>query len=313
MYCSRTLVTLFFLFLLFGCRNPSEKVIIEKDVNLISVPSASACEQIGNSIFIVGDDSPYLYRFDLTFQKVDSILIYPARYSRAKRIGKEKKHDYESMTSVHWNGQEALFILGSGSKIARQKGLIYLLNDNKIIHLDLRRFYSVLLAKIGIDQSQLNCEGMSLYKDQFILANKPTNSLISISWKQFISFVSEKSPSFDARIYQLNLPSRNQHVTELTGLDFSSDGNLYFTAYTENGAKPGQIYPKPRSIIGRLNLRTEENVNKLNYYELNPSLALKIEGISMLKRTQGKNDFILVSDGEISISQMLKGTFSLVK
>lgn len=309
MYIIRSLRAFFFLVLLIGCRNPSAKITLNKDVELVSVSSASACEQIGNSIFIVGDDSPYLYRFDLSFGNIDSMLIYPAKYSKIKRIDKEKKHDYESMTSVHWNGQEALFILGSGSKIARQNGLIYLLNDNKIIHLDLRRFYSVILAHMGIDLSELNCEGMALYNDQLILVNKPTNSLISISWKQFISFVSKKSPSFDVRVYKLNLPSRNQHVLQLTGLDFSSDGNLYFTAYSNNGAKPGQIYPKPRAILGKVNLSNLEHVNKPNYTELNPSLALKIEGISMLKTTEGKNDFILVSDGENEISNLFHCQF----
>lgn len=310
LYFSRSLQILFFLIILSGCRNPSNKSIIEKDVKLLSVPSASACEQIGNSIFVVGDDSPYLYRFDLSFRNVDSMLIYPAKYSGVNRINKEKKHDYESMTSVKWNGQEALFILGSGSKKSRQKGLIYLVNGNKIIHLDLRRFYSALSARMGIDQSELNCEGMALHNDQFILANKPTNSLISISWKQFISFVSKKSPSFDVRVYKLNLPSRNQHVLQLTGLDFSSDGHLYFTAYSNNGAKPGQIYPKPRAIIGKVNLSNLEHVNKPNYTELNPSLVLKIEGISILKTTEGKNDFILVSDGENEISNLFHCQFA---
>jgi hypothetical protein len=163
---------------------------------------------------------------------------------------------------------------------------------------------------MGIDQSELNCEGMSLHNDQLILANKPTNSLISISWKQFVSFVSKKSPSFDVRVYKLNLPSRNQHIIQLTGLDFSSDGTLYFTAYSNNGAKPGQIYPKPRAIIGKVNLSNLENVNKPNYTELNPSLALKIEGISMLKKTQGNNDFILVSDGENEISNLFHCQFA---
>ena len=309
LYFSRSLQILFFLIILLGCRNPSKKSILEKDINILSVSSASACEQISNSIFIVGDDSPYLYRFDLSFRNVDSILIYPDKYSRVNRIDKEKKHDYESMTSVQWNGQQALFILGSGSKKARQKGLIYLLNGNKIIHLDLNRFYLALAAQMGLDQSELNCEGMSLHKDQLILANKPTNSLISISWKQFISFVSKKSPSCDVRAYKLNLPSRNQHVIQLTGLDFSSDGTLYFTAYSNNGAKPGQFYPKPRAIIGKVNLSNLEHVNKPNYTELNPSLALKIEGISMLKKTQGNNDFILVSDGENEISHLFHCQF----
>ena len=310
LYFSRSLQILFFLIILLGCRNPSKKSILEKDINILSVSSASACEQISNSIFIVGDDSPYLYRFDLSFRNVDSILIYPAKYSIANRVDKEKKHDYESMTSVQWNGQQALFILGSGSKKARQKGLIYLLNDNKIIHLDLHRFYLALAAQMGIDQSELNCEGMTLQNDQLILANKPTNALISISWKQFISFVSKKSPSCDVRVYKLNLPSRNQHVIQLTGLDFSSDGTLYFTAYSNNGAKPGQIYPKPRAIIGTVNLSNLENVNKPIYTELTPSLALKIEGISMLKKTQGNNDFILVSDGENEISHLFHCQFA---
>jgi hypothetical protein len=310
LYFPRSLQILFFLIILLGCRNPSKKSILEKDVKILSVPSASACEQIGNLIFIVGDDSPYLYRFDLSFRNVDSMLIYPAKYSRVNRIDKEKKHDYESMTSVQWNGQEALFILGSGSKKARQKGLIYLLNDNKTVQLNLRRFYSVLSAQMKIDQSELNCEGMALHNDQFILANKPTNSIISISWKQFVSFVSKKLPSFDVRVYKLNLPSRNQHIIQLTGLDFSSDGTLYFTAYSNNGAKPGQIYPKPRAIIGKVNLSNLENVNKPNYTELNPSLALKIEGISMLKNTQGNNDFILVSDGENEISNLFHCQFA---
>jgi hypothetical protein len=304
LYFSRSLQTLFLLLLFLGCRNSSKKITLKRDVKLVSVPSASACEQVGDSIYIVGDDSPYLYRFDLSFQKVDSFLIYPAKYKREKRVNKEEKHDYESMTSVKWNGQEALIMLGSGSRLARQKGLIYLLNDNKTVQLNLRRFYSVLSAQMKIDQSELNCEGMALHNDQFILANKPTNSIISISWKQFVSFVSEKEPALDLRIYQLKLPSRNQHGLQLTGLDFSSDGKLYFTAYSKNGSKPGQIYPKPRAIIGNINLHELEDKSHPTYTELFPSLALKIEGISILKKTERKNELILVSDGENETSHL---------
>lgn len=291
------------LFLLLGCKNHSKGIIVERDSVLTNVLSASACEQVDDMVFIVGDDSPYLCIADLSFHITDSILIFPSHKSR---INKSIKHDYESIETVRWNGEKALLLLGSGASKNRRKALVVTLSNRKLFPIDLTHFFSTLSSQIGIDSSEINCEGLAVFKDKMILLNKPTNTLIETSWSAFKSFVKGQSSTIKFSSYKAILPARNQHELQFTGADFSSTGELYFTAYTDNGAKENQYYPKSRALFGTIDLGNLQKNFIPNCVELPSSISAKIEGITITGNHHNYQSIILVSDGENQSSKLFK-------
>lgn len=300
------LYSVFFLVLLTACAEDSVELSVFEDKPLPKIPSASACEIIGDSLYIVGDDAPYLYILDATtLQLLDSVLLYPKKFRQKKRVNSKEKSDFESISSVEWNEEKALLIFGSGGTRKRQRGLVYFPQKKKIIKFDLEQFYSTLLRRANLSKDDLNCEGLAVNNNHFVLLNKPTNTLFMMKWNQVKSLLEGKTRELQVKKIFLALPRRNQHLLQLTGIDFSEFGELFFTAYSRNGSKPNQHYPQPRALIGKVKF---SSINKSStvYTFLAPPLNYKIEGITMLVDRRTDPTFIVVSDGELGYSRLIK-------
>lgn len=79
------------------------------------LPSASAVEIIGEFIFLIGDDSPWLYLLDRDWNLVRTVKLFDGAVVNG-RIPKADKPDLEMLARVPWQGRDELVIFGSGSK-----------------------------------------------------------------------------------------------------------------------------------------------------------------------------------------------------
>ena len=94
--------------------------IIEKIV-IKNLPSASGIEVIDKIIYIIGDDSHYLYCLNFNFQITNKIELFKSDDLSIGRIPKKIKPDLECMTKFKLDGKQHLLICGSGSNNKREK------------------------------------------------------------------------------------------------------------------------------------------------------------------------------------------------
>ena len=88
------------------------------------LPSASAVEILGDTAYIIGDDSPYLYRLDAaTLAPLAPVLLFDTKHFDDGRISKKRKPDLEALVALVWpDGRPGLLLLGSGSRPNRARG-----------------------------------------------------------------------------------------------------------------------------------------------------------------------------------------------
>src|SRR4051794_39139698 len=91
------------------------KVTIIKKAILENLPSASGMEVINGIIYIVGDNSPYLYKLDHDLKVLEKIELFKAELKDGV-IPKPVKPDLESMAKLSINNYPHILMMGSGSK-----------------------------------------------------------------------------------------------------------------------------------------------------------------------------------------------------
>ena len=116
---------------------------------LPGLPSASGVEIIGPLAYVIGDDSPYLYRLDAATLAVTArIALFEATADFVSgRIPKPIKPDLECMVALAWpDGRPGLLLLGSGSQPNRARGWFVPIDAPVPEPVDLAALYALLAA-----------------------------------------------------------------------------------------------------------------------------------------------------------------------
>ncbi|WP_022823872.1 DUF6929 family protein [Hymenobacter norwichensis] len=97
---------------------------ILRQLDLPNLPSASGVEIVGDTVYIIGDDSPYLYRFSAADLKPgEPLTLFETAHFSSGRIEKAIKADLESLTVLTTaTGEMGLLVCGSGATAARENG-----------------------------------------------------------------------------------------------------------------------------------------------------------------------------------------------
>src|SRR5262245_31418769 len=100
---------------------------------LPEIPSASGIELVDDRIYIIGDDSPFLFILNKNLKVLEKIKLYNVIIDTRGKIPKAHKADLESLTKVAYNGTSSLLIIGSGSvRETRDVGFLVDLKDYSI-------------------------------------------------------------------------------------------------------------------------------------------------------------------------------------
>src|SRR5687768_3644812 len=77
------------------------KATISKQIHFPDIPSASGIE-LGSdgSVYIISDDSPFLYHLNADFKRIDTIQLFKTDLFATGRIPKMQKPDLESLTTI---------------------------------------------------------------------------------------------------------------------------------------------------------------------------------------------------------------------
>ncbi|HEX8549144.1 MAG TPA: hypothetical protein VF691_19425 [Cytophagaceae bacterium] len=217
---------------------------ILKKVNLENIPSASGVEVINGIIYIIGDDSPYLYCLDHNLKLLEKIELFVSSDFASGRIPKNMKQDLECMTRIDIQGLPYIFIAGSGANENREVGYLIKLptkyNKKHIVKaIDLHGLYSLLrsnneISAVGV----INLEAAACNKNHFYLFNRgsleTSNVVLEFNLEEFIVFLMENEELVPfPKLIHLHLPELRGMKAGFSGA--SCDGKyLYVTASVEN-------------------------------------------------------------------------------
>lgn len=97
---------------------------ILRQLDLPNLPSASGVEIVGDTVYIIGDDSPYLYRFTASdLRPGQHLTLFETAHFSSGRIAKAIKPDLECLTTLTTaTGETGLLVCGSGATTARENG-----------------------------------------------------------------------------------------------------------------------------------------------------------------------------------------------
>lgn len=217
------------------------------------ISSGSGIEKWQDKIYIIGDDSNYLYELNDQWEIINSIRLFDRPTDDKKRIIKKIKPDLEAITLVP---PSHLLALGSGSlPELRDVGvLLNLAAPDELEYLNFNDMYEILRSIT----SQVNIEGACNVDDKIILLNRGdnehSNQLIITNWNR-----KQLSVEKQLDIHFLDLPRIDNVNSGFTGCVHLPEIDLMiFSASAEdkvNGYDDGEI---KGSLLGLMRNFTEQ-------------------------------------------------------
>ncbi|MFM7810868.1 MAG: DUF6929 family protein [Acinetobacter junii] len=280
-----------------------------------AIGALSGVAYLGDYLYFVGDDVRYLLKTSLknkitattTFEKVP--LLESSEQEALTVLSKAEKPDYEALSCIIFNEQLHLLVMGSGSTEKRKQALLYNPSNHQV---------QTLLDKLDYDYLQ-HCVALTGGADLNIEAVCSDNHHLYIFQRGNINhfhgvlvFDLEKIQAHKSlenaliRSFNLTLPEINGSVSGISDAYFFVDKNVIVaTAAVEqtlntydDGAVLGSyilvLSPKGEVLDSFLIQDAEGN-----------SLAIKVEGITWLESNADGEVFLLVTDSDGGLSEVI--------
>ena len=264
-----------------------EKFKLELLLQIIGIGSASGLIYKDNSLLIIGDNSGYLYEYQIDSS---SLKRYPLLENPIENTLKKDKADFEAITYFG----ESLYIFGSGSTEKRNK-MIHLNHvDKKIIATnDLADLYAVLQNFGNITSKDFNIEGAVYTGEKWFLLNRGNGS----SHKNVLFTIEGKNLTNDFTLLSnaYKLPKIKGVCSSFTDAVLVGD-NIYFLATAEDTQSTYDDGEVLGSFIGRINLKTM----KIDFSQKISSIH-KFEGLTLYTNSKEKIEFLLCEDKDTEI------------
>ena len=258
---------------------------IESLYQIIGIGSASGLVYKDNSLFIVSDNSTFLYKYNMQEQELTKI---PIAENPQENIAKKDKFDFES---IALKGNK-LHILGSGSTSKREKRITYNLETEKIVEKDLTTLYKKLKETASISDDELNIEGALFNTDKWYLFQRGNGA----NSKNGIFILNDNfKDNNDIEFIQIQLPKIKHIETSFTDAILVED-KIYFLATAEDTTSTYDDGEILGSIIGRIDCKTFEID-----FTLQLSNSHKFEGLTLYKNTESQIEFLLCQDNDTEV------------
>lgn len=261
-----------------------EKFTLEILFQIIGIGSASGLLYQDNSLYVIGDNSGYLYEYNIdnTDLKKHELIANPT-----ENIAKNLKPDFESIT----NHNDTLYIFGSGSTDQRNKMIEFdLKSKNKIATNNLTEFYAVMQNFSSIKPEDFNLEGAIFNGENWYLFNRGNGK----TNKNAIFTIHAKSlgEEFSLIAVDYKLPKIKGVRSSFTDAILVDD-KIYFLATAEDTKSTYNDGEILGSFIGRIDLKTM----KIDYTKKITSTN-KFEGLTLYKKSNNQIEFLLCEDND---------------
>ncbi len=310
------------------------KAAITRHLHFDTLPSASGLEMLGDHYYVVGDDSPYLYRLDKEFRMESQEAIFDTAGFENGRVAKADKADLEGMTLLQHQGKPYLLMMGSGSAPGRRKAYLYNICGDDICRegagehgartIDIDKLYRQLEQKADtLGGTLLNIEGVAAGHGKLYLLQRAIGSghnvLISYRLSEFIPYLlGEAGGSLpQPELSYFRLPDLNMLQAGFSGA-YVYDDKLFFTASledTNDAYGDGEVLG---SYIGYIPFSW---IGKQDPLQVPATLILQADGkpytgkaeslVVQKREGKGRYRLVVVSDDDQGGSELLEVVLSV--
>ena len=264
-----------------------EKFTLELLFQIIGIGSASGLICKDNSLLIIGDNSGFLYEYQMDSK---NLKRHPLLENPIENTLKKDKADFEAITQFG----DSIYIFGSGSTEKRNKMIQVNATDKKIIATnDLTDLYAVMQNFGDIKPEDFNLEGAIYNGESWFLLNRGNGS----SHKNVIFTIEGKNLTNDFTIL-----SNDYKLPKIKGVRSSFtdavlvDDSIYFLATAEDTQSTYNDGEVLGSLIGRINLKTM----KIDFTQKISSIH-KFEGLTLYRNSKEKIEFLLCEDKDTEV------------
>lgn len=299
------------LFSACNSENTMEIEIVDR-FELEQIPSASGIEHVGDRYFVIGDNSPWLFELHSNYFVLNKYQISSKDSIEGEIIPKKWKSDFEAMTSLKWENEDALFIFGSGSKSPqRNSGMLIKLNDKlQLSTYDLTLLYELIMEEANLSPEELNIEAAAVLGSRLYLFNRWDNKIISMKTVDFQKFINNEKEKIKLKVVTIDLP-------EIDGIDAGFSGacadekfnRIIFTASVENTNNSIDDGAVLGSFIGVLDKKEliqhfQPECELLTQYD--ETMTVKVESVTLKESMKKSLNCVLVTDSDGMASEVLE-------
>jgi len=257
------------------------KFILDFFVLITGIGAASGVHYNDNKLFIVSDNSNYLYEYRIKSKNLNKHLLQDMN-GKNEQVDKDQKMDLEAI--AYYKGTYHLFPSGSGAN----RATLFTVAPTAPPVIDSKdgsRLYTKVRELLNIPTEDFNIEGALFYNDTLLLFNRGNgphkmNGIIKIP----------NDNSAAATFTRVQLPHINGNPAGFTDAILVGD-KIYFLASAESGNSnylDGEIGGSQVGIINLATLALEKAQTI--------TLKHKFEGITLYRSTAKKHIFLLCED-----------------
>lgn len=263
-----------------------EKFTLELLFQIIGIGSASGLIYKSPSLYVIGDNSGYLYEYNMETKNLHQHAIIE---NASENITKKDKPDFEAITSF----DDKLYVFGSGSTPKRNKMIEINTTEKEIKTDDLTDLYSVMQSFGQIKPADFNLEGAIYTGKEWLLFNRGNGKLS----KNVIFTVYGKN-----LINEFNMISNDYKLPKINGIRSSFtdavlvDNTIYFLASAEDTESTYNDGEVKGSLIGTIDLETMKIALTQKISDTH-----KFEGLTLYQNLDNTVEFLLCEDKDSEV------------
>ncbi len=269
-----------------GHQTSTKKIMKEYQINTFAtingVGAASGIAFIDNNIYIVGDNSGFLYLYNITDKKLDKIAMFKDAQDITE---KKKKPDFESI----YVNKNKVHIFGSGSTDKRHKKYVFDLITKEVLVKNIEKKHFTYKEIANFSDDELNIEGNLIYNNQLFAFQRGSNNKNNNGI--FVTDKSDKSVKFIP--FQLpNIANIQTTFTDATLVDHT----IYFLATAEDTSSTYHDGEILGSLVGAIDVNTMQLL-----FTQQIAKQQKFEGITFYKKETNNIHFLLCEDNDVEV------------
>ncbi len=253
------------------------------------IGAASGLVYINNSLYLIADNSSYLYNYDIDAANLNRINLFK---ESQENIKKKLKPDLEAIALK----ENKLHIIGSGSTEKRNTKFIYNLDTKTVKQKNLAKKYQKFKEFASISDDDLNIEGVICHNDAWYFFQRGNSE----NAKNGV-FIIDKNKNIDFK--KIDLPSVNGIEATFTDAILVGD-KIYFLAAVEDTNSTYNDGEILGSFIGGMTLNFELTFTK-KISDVN-----KFEGLTIYNQNATETTFLLCEDNDKE--EMVSNIYKLV-
>jgi hypothetical protein len=276
------------------------------EVAIPHIPSASGVEIIDNTVYIIGDDSPWLYMLDATtLAPKGQVQLFDTLDFATGRIPKANKPDLECTVALVWPDDRAgVFVLGSGSRPLREVGWFVPATATPTPQkVDLAPLYALLREHLPPGVDVLNLEAAAATDTELLLFQRTVGrtdaaGLFRLPLGTTLRFLVEAvAPAPLVEAAWFSLPEINGCPAGFSGATLLN-GQLFVTASVENTLDAVLDGDVLGSFVGVVSLQTLSTTFARLAWSDGRTYRGKVEGIAVRQWHAEQAELLLVTDDD---------------